>query len=276
MEKFTSKKELLANFFEDNTDHFFVQQIGYHDFNHLTPKKVLHVQKFYTLHFILSGSGTLNIYGKEYHLKQYDMFIIPPSVQMVYYPDEENPWTYIWFEFRGEGAEYIYKKMEASPKNPLVQCAQPHLACNAVANIFARLDRNAEVRYYLALSFFYQIMDTCLAKVLYNDTSLIEQAITYIRYHFHDSQLRVETICHDLNASYDQLSKNFKKHQGISIREFLIQTRMNEAKMLLRTSDLSVSEVAHSVGYTDNIHFMKSFKSHTGMTAIEYRNKKEE
>lgn len=276
MEKFTSKKELLANFFEDNTEHFFVQQIGYHDFNHLAPKKVLHVQRFYTLHFILSGSGTLNIYGKQYHLKQYDMFIVPPSVQMSYYPDEENPWTYVWFEFRGEDSEYYCKKMQVSPGSPMVQCFQPHLAYSAIANIFSRLDRNAEVRYYLALSFFYQIMDTCLAKVFYSDMGLIEQAITYIQCHFHNSQLRVETICHDLNVSYDQLSKNFKQSQGISIRDYIIQTRMNEAKVLLRTSNLSVSEVAHSVGYTDNIHFMKSFKRQTGVTAIEYRNHKTE
>ncbi len=274
MEKFTSKKELLANFFEDNTEHFFVQQIGYHDFHHLAPKKVFHVQKFYTLHFILSGSGTLNIYGKEYHLNQYDMFIVPPAVQMSYYPDEENPWTYIWFEFRGNDAEYYCRKMEVEPGSPLVHCYQPHHAYSAISNIFSRLDRNAEVRYYLALSFFYQIMDTCLSKVFYSDMGLIEQAITYIHCHFHSPQLRVETVCHDLNASYDQLSKNFKQSQGISMRDFIIQTRMNEAKVLLRTSSLSVSEVAHSVGYTDNIHFMKSFKRYTGVTAIEYRNKK--
>ncbi len=274
MEKFTDKKELLANYFGNDNDAFFVQQLGYHDYNQIPPKKLPFIQKMYTLHFIISGSGTLNIYGKRYHLKQYDMFLIPPSVQMSYYPDEDTPWTYVWIAFSGKDAASHCGNIQISPNTPLVSCSQPHQAYNAIVDVFRRLDMGAEVRYYLALSFFYRMLDTCLAKASYDTSDIVSQAVSYIRCHFHNPDLRVETICRDLNVSYEQLSKKFKQAKGISIRLFLIQTRMNEAKLLLRTTKLTVGEIAFSVGYIDNIHFMKFFKKYTGTTATEYRNNK--
>ena len=49
--------------------------------------------------------------------------------------------------------------------------------------------------------------------------------------------------------------------------------RIELACELLENSDLSVRSVAHSCGFSDEIHFMKTFKSRTGMTAAEYRRK---
>ncbi len=274
MEKFTSKKALVANYVQDDRDVFFLQQFGYHDFHYIAPAKTLHVQKMYTLHFVVSGTGTLNIYGKQYHLKQYDMFLIPPAVHFSYYPNEENPWAYIWFEFTGRNASVYAEKMGVGIGNPMVTCYNTHRAYRTINEVFGRLDREEEIGYYGAFSFFYQIIDTCIPKISHHGEDLISKAVSYIRCHYHDPDLRVEAVCRNLNVTYAQICNNFRQSRGMNIKEFIIQTRIHEAKTLLLESDLSVNEVAFSVGYADNIHFMKSFKKYTGMTANEYRKTK--
>ena len=71
------------------------------------------------------------------------------------------------------------------------------------------------------------------------------------------------------NASY--LNRIFKAHTGFSVKTFIVDYRINQAMEMLRTQNISVSELALAVGFPDIPHFIKTFKAHTGQTPTEYR-----
>ena len=52
---------------------------------------------------------------------------------------------------------------------------------------------------------------------------------------------------------------------------YLTECRVAHACKLLQTTDLSVSAVASSSGFADELHFMKVFKRSVGVTALQYR-----
>lgn len=79
--------------------------VGYDNFAVTKPLFRFRVQNFYTWHFVISGSGTLDVEDKTFDVKCGDMFFIPPDVKMRYYPNRQDPWEYVWFSLNGETAD---------------------------------------------------------------------------------------------------------------------------------------------------------------------------
>lgn len=75
-----------------------------------------------------------------------------------------------------------------------------------------------------------------------------------------------------LNPSY--LSVLFKKEAGISLRQFINQTKIDEAKNLLNYSSLSLSEISSLLNFHDQSHFIKVFKKFVGVTPKQFKNGK--
>lgn len=72
-----------------------------------------------------------------------------------------------------------------------------------------------------------------------------------------------------LNAEY--LSRLFRKEKGIKLSDYILQEKMNIAKLLLETTNFSVSIVASKVGYSNFSHFAQSFKRIFGISPSEIR-----
>ncbi len=270
MEKFTNDELLTAHFIEESEKEFTLLGMGYHDLSRVAPLKATRIQPFYTLHFILAGGGTLNIYGNRYTLSEGQLFFIPPNTPMNYYADPANPWQYVWVEFTGEKAAAYGEKLTGSPTEPRVHCHRPHEAYRVIWDTFTHLSRGEKVGYYAALSLFYHLMDTCTEAKSDGET-LATKAAHYILCHYHNPDLRTEDICRDLKVSHSQLSTKFRRQHGCSLKEYILTVRINEARRLLAETRLRIGEVGFSVGFADGLHFMKTFKRLTGQTAGEYR-----
>lgn len=74
-----------------------------------------------------------------------------------------------------------------------------------------------------------------------------------------------------LNPVY--LGQLFKKTYGVYFNDFLLQIRVNEAKKLLRQTDMRIYEVAEKVGFSNADYFVTQFEKIERMTPTEYRNK---
>ena len=77
-------------------------------------------------------------------------------------------------------------------------------------------------------------------------------------------------------SNYVSLSKNyfcniFKKETGITIWDYLIRIRMEEAKRMLLETEQKTYEISERVGYDDPSYFGRLFKKYTGFTPIEFR-----
>lgn len=70
----------------------------------------------------------------------------------------------------------------------------------------------------------------------------------------------------------DYLSRVLKKCYGFTLQQVITEQRLSRAKFILQTSNLTVSQIALELGYTDPNLFEKFFKYHTKVTPTEYRN----
>lgn len=102
------------------------------------------------------------------------------------------------------------------------------------------------------------------------DEPLINSIIYYIERH-HTCSICIEELCKKFSCSRSYFSHEFKKRTGKSFNEFVTAIRLRDARMLLESSTLSVTEVAFSVGFNDSNYFSFVFKNQVGMSPRTYR-----
>ena len=102
-------------------------------------------------------------------------------------------------------------------------------------------------------------------------TSLAENAMQYMREHYGEADLNMSMLAEYLQISSVTLALEFKNETGISPSDFLASLRMEQAKKLLRETDMLVKEIGLAVGYEDDHVFMRRFKKYTGKTPGQYR-----
>lgn len=101
-----------------------------------------------------------------------------------------------------------------------------------------------------------------------------QQAIRYVKQYVRahiEADIRVEEIAADLHIGADYLTKIFKKTMNCTIKNYIIQQKMMEARNLLRTTSLPVSVVAAKLGYYNFSHFSSSYKKVLGYSPSEER-----
>jgi AraC-like DNA-binding protein len=74
-----------------------------------------------------------------------------------------------------------------------------------------------------------------------------------------------------MNMTVSNLSKNFKRDTGMTLKEYFDSQLLRNAKQKLLLSDASVKEIAYSLGFNDEFYFSRFFKKHEGIAPREYR-----
>lgn len=108
-------------------------------------------------------------------------------------------------------------------------------------------------------------------KALADSDDIIKRVEAYIQDHFRENINR-EDVAAIAYITPNYLSKQFRNKKGMNLREYINQIRIEEAKRLLLTTNLSVSEVAGLSGYENISYFSTVFRKHTGMSPIDWRN----
>lgn len=84
-------------------------------------------------------------------------------------------------------------------------------------------------------------------------------------------QWRVDMLANKLNMCSTYLQKIYRETFGISCVADVIECKLSCAKDILSKTDMSIKEVASECGYKNDVHFMRQFKKHVGITPSEYR-----
>ena len=98
----------------------------------------------------------------------------------------------------------------------------------------------------------------------------IRMAETYIKENY-NTDLNMAVVSNYISMNYSLFSYEFKQYTGKNFVNYLKELRIEEAKRLLATTDEKVVEISQMVGYDNEKHFMKIFKSICGVSPSEYR-----
>lgn len=99
----------------------------------------------------------------------------------------------------------------------------------------------------------------------------IEKAVAFIDEHVADPGLNVATVARALSINATYLSHIFAEETGTRMSRYIATRRVELAKELLSTTEYQVKRIALQTGHSNPDWFSQIFRSHTGMTPLEYR-----
>lgn len=97
----------------------------------------------------------------------------------------------------------------------------------------------------------------------------VRGCVEYITVHSHHS-ISLDALAEGTPYTKEYLAKLFKKEVGMSVSDYALRTRIDEAKTLLAGGQ-ACSDVAHTLGFSSQSYFIRQFKKATGMTPRLYR-----
>ncbi len=98
----------------------------------------------------------------------------------------------------------------------------------------------------------------------------LQQAIDYIHAHL-NLDLSLTELASIINISPTYFACLFKQAMGISPHQYVIQQRVEQAKLMLSNTDLAIADIALKVGFSSQSHLTQQFKRLTGMTPKQVR-----
>lgn len=102
------------------------------------------------------------------------------------------------------------------------------------------------------------------------DSTTATKIYNYVEQHI-DTRIRVQQIADSLGLNRSYLCTQFKKETGMNLHDFISKAKVDQAKMLLTTTDNTCISIASTLDFSSQSHFQSTFKKYAGMTPKEYR-----
>ena len=97
--------------------------------------------------------------------------------------------------------------------------------------------------------------------------------IGFINNNFQNSQLTVDFVSGETGVSPRRITNDVQNQFGCNFKSYINRLRINESKRLLLEKDLNIGEIAFQVGFNNQTHFNRVFKSEVQISPTEYRDK---
>ncbi|MBT7121773.1 MAG: helix-turn-helix transcriptional regulator, partial [Clostridia bacterium] len=104
-------------------------------------------------------------------------------------------------------------------------------------------------------------------------TETIQKVMEYVNTNYMN-RITLNDVSEHVSFSVSYLSRMFKEEKGVSLTSYINEVRIRNAKMLIKQSDISLSQAAYLCGFDDQSYFSKVFRKITGTTPGKYREQK--
>ncbi|MFC7523756.1 AraC family transcriptional regulator [Parapedobacter sp. GCM10030251] len=233
----------------------------------------------YQLIYITHGRGVFESRtGGRLTIQEGSIILLFPDEWHRYKPDENTGWNEYWVGFKGPIADQLVTNKFFSRTKPVIRIGFREEIVAFFNDICDRT--NTERRGYQPLisgeilhllGFVHAISKEDVRSASTDwEGDLVSKARVIFRENI-ETSISAEQVSNDLGVSYSLFRKVFKKYTGISPGQYLIQLKIEKAKLLLTFPDKLVKEIAYDLGFDSCFYFSKLFKEKTGLSPVHYR-----
>ncbi|NLD26011.1 MAG: helix-turn-helix domain-containing protein [Acholeplasmataceae bacterium] len=129
------------------------------------------------------------------------------------------------------------------------------------------VDRITNLQFHMVLDYTERVEKLRLGKT---PSKLILEVTNYIQHHLSE-RISTEEMANSLFLSRSRLAVKFKQESGMTLTDFILREKTEEAKRLLRYTDKTAVAISSYLGFSSQSHFSRVFKKYTGKSPNEYR-----
>ena len=225
----------------------------------------------YYLMYIENGKLELWREGRFVTAAAGNIVIFPPRHHYRYRFDGKEPLSYLWVHFTGSYAARFLAECGLDP----LPCYYPTEINSKIVSYFTRMfdifESGDILRSQRISSSLEQLLLTVAMSVRADQQGrTLERSLEFIHSSY-DREIKIPQLAKMEFLSNSRYISVFKERFGMSPSEYIINLRMNVACQLLKSTDMTVKQIAAAVGYSDPHFFSKLFKKKTGASPREYR-----
>jgi len=105
------------------------------------------------------------------------------------------------------------------------------------------------------------------------DRKFISEFTALVESNLSNEDFNIDSICKNMGISRVLLYKKVKTLLNMNVNDYILSTRLQKAKYLLKNESFTIAEIASKTGFTSPAYFSTVFKSKNGMTPKEFREK---
>ncbi len=242
------------------------------------------VRDHFLIHVIRQGKGTLVLNGQTHELGAGDGFLVPPDVPVFWKADGQSPWHYAWVGFHGLRAAAVLERAGLDADHPIFRPGDDNRLTQALSALVeaARTEEAGSMatpgellltgHLYLFLAQLCQVAKTRTPEKnsAADKARHVRRAMAYLARHYPEP-FRVSDMARALGLDRSYLSTLVRRQTGQPPQTHLIRFRMERAAQLMDNDQLTVADIARSVGYEDPAQFSKAFRTTHGCSPTAYR-----
>lgn len=227
------------------------------------------VNESYKLIYIYGGSCRVNIDGKYHTAEKGDSVLIFPDCSFEIHG--KDGLKYVWLEFAGFESAAILGRTAFTKKAPVLG----KIETEGFEKLFD-MPANSDEAYslyrlgasiVLLLSYYIEIFPS---KSIVSE-GYVFRACRLIDRRFSEHGFCVKDVAEALKIDRSHLYRIFKDEMGVSVIDYITLCRISKAEVMLANINLSVKDVAYSVGFSDQMYFSRVFKRLNGRTPTRFR-----
>lgn len=219
----------------------------------------------FVIHYCISGKG----YYLGNSVEAGQGFFFLPGDTVEYHASKDDPWKYLWFIIDTDNPDFFLKYYNADPKTKIFSYDFIDLIEEQYRMV--KRSRDFVISPVEGLLVYMNILRRhTSSKSGGKATAYAFSAREYIEQNYRQRP-SIAQLARHLNISQSYLYRVFTEEFGISPKEYLNRFCIEQAKMLLRSSDMNISQIAASLGYSDVLAFSAFFSKRKGCSPTSYR-----
>ncbi|GIO59724.1 AraC family transcriptional regulator [Paenibacillus cineris] len=237
----------------------------------------------YELFIQTRGTLYISCNEKKFALREGEFLLMPPRSHQYGYQASDCSFYWLHFSARGETESISADELEqacdpeviAIPEYGTLRSPNKLTVMLKQLQDSVRSYREQNLNNYLTTGVLCEIYNQMFfvqnqpakpeKQQLYNDI------VDYIKW-YKEENLKVEHLAKHFGYNAKYLTGLFSSIAGISLKQYIMQEKMEAAKFLLTDTNRKITEIANQLGFSNSHSFMKAFKKKTGLTPSEYRN----
>lgn len=223
----------------------------------------------YIIHYVTKGKGYYN--GSL--VTEGQGFLIYPGQLEEYHADISDPWEFLWIISSDDAVKDIFVRYNANPDTLVFDYDSIPTVKNIANKIISK--NNHILDSLEILEMFLHIFNSHACKKMSAENKLnseiyLDFCLNYIESNLY-KKISINELTTLLGVSQPYLYKIFNNKFNMSAKQYIIWYKIDYAKKLLRETDMTITQIANSVGYSDILTFSRMFSLKEKISPQKYR-----